>query len=93
MPSTKVTLHTKLIEQLLATGHSEVVPKFRVRSTPKYVTFTTTPYPRMPEVFLYVGKAGALRRGRTVTESIPAEKMKAELLAQWDAAHPKKKSK
>lgn len=95
MPSTKATIKEKLIEQLLANGHTEQVPRLR-HTTPKYVTFDI---PNDPDLrygniyFLFVGKAGALRRGRIASDSMPDDGLKANLLAQWDAKHPKRGSK
>ena len=86
----KATIHTKLVEQLLANGHSEVAPTRRTGSTPKYITFNIPNDTTTPTQFLFVGKAGALRRGRCSTESTPVENTKARLIAQWDAAHTKK---
>lgn len=91
----KVTIRTKLLEQLAANGHSEIHP-VHPRSTPKYVTFDI---PNNPDLrygaiyFLFIGKAGALRRGRIASDSTPDEGLKARLLAQWDAAHPKRGAK
>ena len=81
----KATIREKLIEQLLAEGQSEVAPRSRKTSS-KYVTFTTD----QPGVFYFVGKAGALRKGRCVTESISLEgAIRDKVIARWDAAHAK----
>ena len=80
----KATIREKLIEQLLLT-QSEVAPRSR-KTTAKYVTFTSND----PGVFYFVGKAGALRKGKTVTESYSLEgTVRDRLIAAWDAAHAK----
>ena len=88
----KVTIRTKLLEQLAANGHSEIHP-VHPRSTPKYVKFDIPGLDSMPETFLFVGKAGALRSGHCSSESVVADNTKARLLAQWDTAHPKRGAK
>lgn len=87
----KATIRTKLIEQLIAEGHTEVQPKRRTGSTPKYVTFDI---PGQPGTFYFVGKAGALRKGRTSSGSASMEGIVRDRLVQrWDVAHDKAKGK
>lgn len=87
----KATIRQKLIEQLIAEGHTEVQPKRRTGSTPNYVTFDI---PGSPDQFYFVGKAGALRKGRTASESISLEGPARDILVQrWDVAHAKAKGK
>ena len=89
----KATIHDKLFEQMLVEGYSQLPPRQR-HSTPKYQTFAIpVQHDLAPELRLFLGKAGALRLGRTASESIPAENLKARLLAEWDAAHPKRGAK
>lgn len=52
-----------IIAGLKASGHTEVTAQHR---TKKYRVFTS----QEPGKFCYVGKAGALRKGSTVTDSI-----------------------
>jgi hypothetical protein len=60
---TRNTLQQRLIEALIASGRGTIVES---RSR-KYVTLK-----RPDGTFFYVGKAGALRFGKTVTASITA---------------------
>jgi hypothetical protein len=61
------TIHDRLVAALIARGES-LVPK---RST-KYTVLTRTRRDTGESLgFYFVGRAGALRVGRTVTESIP----------------------
>ncbi len=59
----KLTLQQRLVDALVATGRGALVPS---RSR-KYVTLE-----RPDGSFFYVGKAGALRYGNTVSESMAA---------------------
>ena len=70
----KLTLQQRLIEALIATGRgTRVVSRSR-----KYVTLK-----RPDGSFYFVGRAGALRYGKTVTASIAApEDFKRRLLEE-----------
>jgi hypothetical protein len=72
------TIHHRLVAALIARGES-LVPK---RST-KYTVLTRTRRDTGESLgFYFVGRAGALRVGRTVTESIPVpETIKKRLLS------------
>jgi hypothetical protein len=59
----KTTLQERLVDALVATGRGTIVQS---RSR-KYVTLE-----RPDGSFFYVGKAGALRFGKTVTDSMAA---------------------
>lgn len=72
-----MTIQTKLIASLKARGETIV----QSRST-KYIVFTRNRY---PGEFFYVGKSGALRSGKTITDSYPNETVKRILLAEYDA--------
>ena len=68
----KPTLQQRLVDALIATGRGTTVPS---RSR-KYVTLQ-----RPDGSFFYVGKAGALRFGKTVTDSMAApDEFKQRLL-------------
>ena len=83
----KATIRTKLIEQLLANGHVEVAPTHRVHTTPKYVVFDV---PGRLDFFYFVGKAGALRAGRIISDSASLDGPARDRLIQaWDYAHAK----
>ena len=57
----KLTLQQRLVDALIATGRGTIVPS---RSR-KYVTLE-----RPDKSFFYVGRNGALRFGKTVTDSM-----------------------
>ena len=59
----KLTIQQRLVDALVATGRGTVVPS---RSS-KYVTLK-----RPDGSFFYIGKAGALRFGKTVSDSMAA---------------------
>jgi hypothetical protein len=59
----KITLQQRLVDALIATGRGTIVQS---RSR-KYVTLK-----RPDGTFFYVGKAGALRFGETVSDSMAA---------------------
>ena len=70
----KPTLQQRLVDALITTGRGTPVAS---RSR-KYVTLK-----RPDGSFFYVGKAGALRFGRTVTDSMAApDEFKQRLLAE-----------
>lgn len=69
-----MTQHEKLVAQLTKQGYREVAS----RST-KYVVLTKDNL-----AFFYVGKAGALRYGRTVAESYSQDRIRKQLLAAYD---------
>jgi hypothetical protein len=70
----KTTLQQRLVDALVATGRGTIVPS---RSR-RYVTLE-----RPDGSFFYVGKAGALRFGKTVSGSVAApEDFKRRLLAE-----------
>jgi hypothetical protein len=73
------TIHDRLVAALIARGES-LVPK---RST-KYTALTRTKRDTGESLgFYFVGRAGALRVGRKVTESIPvSEGIKKRLLGE-----------
>ena len=70
----KKTIQERLIEALKLQG----CPEVQSRST-KYRVFMDIRTAKKGG-FLYVGKAGALRFGKTVTDSRPADAYKAALL-------------
>ena len=59
----KPTLQQRLVDALIATGRGTIVPS----RSGKYITLE-----RPDGSFFYVGKAGALRYGKTVTGSVAA---------------------
>lgn len=67
-----MTIKQRLIAGLTARGFRQVPSKSR-----KFETFT-----KDSENFYFVGKSGALRRGRTCTASVPADRFKNELLCK-----------
>jgi len=69
-----MTQREKLVAQLTKQGYHEVAS----RST-KYVVLTKDNL-----AFFYVGKAGALRYGRTVAESYPRDNLRRALLEAHD---------
>jgi hypothetical protein len=70
----RITLQQRLIEALIATGRGMPVESH----SRKYITLK-----RPDGTFFYVGKAGALRYGKTVTTSIAApEDFKRRLLEE-----------
>ena len=72
----KLTLQQRLVDALIATGRGTIVP----RRSRKYVTLT-----RPDGSFFYVGPAGALRYGKTVTDSMAApDDFKQRLLEETD---------
>ncbi|QNT69131.1 hypothetical protein [Defluviicoccus vanus] len=72
----KTTLQQRLVDALVATGRGTIVPS---RSR-KYITLE-----RPDRSFFYVGRNGALRFGRTVTDSVAApEDFKRRLLAETE---------
>ena len=72
----KTTLQQRLVDALVATGRGTIVPS---RSR-KYITLE-----RPDKSFFYVGRNGALRFGRTVTDSVAApEDFKRRLLAETE---------
>lgn len=72
----KTTLQQRLVDALVATGRGTIVPS---RSR-KYITLE-----RPDKSFFYVGRNGALRFGRTVTDSVAApEDFKQRLLAETE---------
>lgn len=64
------TQQERLVEALKARGMREVGSR-----SSRYVVLT-----RDEISFYYVGKGGALRKGRTIASSFPMDHMKAELL-------------
>ena len=68
----KLTIKDRLVAALTARGFREVEGRTR-----KYLTFTKDGCS-----FYFVGAAGSLRKGRSVTDSHPADTFKAELLAE-----------
>jgi hypothetical protein len=70
------TIKDKLITALKASGYQEVTSRSR-----KYVVFIDA---KNPSKQLYVGKAGALRRGENIEKSVPADVTKAALLRRYD---------
>ena len=82
MVGAKITQRTKIVEQLFANGHRTVLSR-----SAKYQVFNV---PGEAETFLFVGRSGALRKGRTVTESHSLEgTVRNRIIARWDAAHAK----
>ena len=72
----KSTLRQRLVEALIATGRGTIVPS---RSR-KYVTLK-----RPDGSYFYVGKAGALRFGKTGSDSVAApDDFKRRLLAETE---------
>ncbi len=72
----KTTLQQRLVDALVATGRGTIVPS---RSR-KYITLE-----RPDKSFFYVGRNGAVRFGRTVTDSVAApEDFKRRLLAETE---------
>lgn len=72
----KTTLQQRLVDALVATGRGTIVPS---RSR-RYVTLE-----RPDGSFFYVGKAGALRYGKTASGSIAApDDFKRRLLQETD---------
>lgn len=54
--------------------------------TGKYIVYTRKNVGGNPELFLYLGKSGALRTGKNSTGSVPvSEAFKKQLLAEADA--------
>jgi hypothetical protein len=72
----KTTLQQRLVDALVATGRGTIIES---RSR-KYVTLK-----RPDRTFFYVGKAGALRFGKTATDSVTApDDFKRRLLAETE---------
>jgi len=69
-----MTQREKLLAQLKKRGWSEVASR-----SSKYVVLT-----KAGTAFYYVGKAGALRYGRTVAESYPQDNLRRALLEAHD---------
>ena len=67
-----MTIKEKLIAALKARGFKAVESRTR-----KYEVFKGD-----GDKLIFVGKAGALRIGKTVTDSIPSERFKAMLLTE-----------
>ena len=71
----KTTLQQRLVDALVATGRGTIV-----QSRAKYVTLK-----RPDGTFFYVGKAGALRFGETVSDSMAApDDFKRRLLEETE---------
>lgn len=66
----KLTVRDRLIAALKLRGYKEVESR-----SYKYVTMTKDHCS-----YYFIGKAGALRKGRIVTDSVPVERFKRELL-------------
>lgn len=77
----KVTIENKLCEHLISLGYRTVLSRSK-----KYSVYTSS----TPDEFYFVGRGGALRKGRTATESFSLEgATKDHFLKQWEAAHSK----
>ena len=74
-----MTIKDKLFEVLTSMG-SQVV----LATSKKYQKLTV---PGEPEMFYWLGKAGALRKGRTVSESYSMEPLRTRLLVEWTKTH------
>ncbi len=68
------TIRERLCAALEARGYTKVESRSR-----KYVTYT---HADKPDRILFVGKSGALRAGKNVTESFAVETFKQKLLAE-----------
>lgn len=75
----KVTIRDQLAAALRARGYAEHRHKTSTRYT---IMFHPTAYPQT----VFLGKAGALRVGQTITNSIPSMRLRGELLAEWRAS-------
>lgn len=71
----KKTIREQIIAALEARG---LKPITNARTT-KYIVFQ---HPNLDGRFLYVGAGGALRTGKTIADSIPADRFKQQLLAE-----------
>jgi hypothetical protein len=67
------TIHDRLVAAMQARG-------FRIDGLAKTRKYTVMVGPDSPYRY-FVGRAGALRRGSTVYDSIPVDRLKKELLA------------
>ena len=76
-----MTIAEKLIEILKDNGSQELDSP-----SSKYRKFSN-PVPQPGARFYWIGKNGALRFGRTVSESTSRENTKAVLLRKWDEKH------
>ena len=72
----KTTLQQRLVDALVATGRGTIVP----RRSRKYITLE-----RPDGTFYFVGKAGALRYGKTASKSMAApEDFRRRLLEETE---------
>ena len=74
----KLTLHDRFVAALIATGHSPGIDPAKNARSSKYTVLDRS---IAPGWFFFVGKAGSLRVGRNIKNSIPiSDKMKKILL-------------
>ena len=75
----KQTIAQRLVAALETQGCVRVASR-----TCKYIVLTR---PAKPDYFYFVGKAGALRTGKTASNSISIENTKARLLREAEEKH------